>query len=101
MPYGLGLQWQKQSEGENVRFGVTGSRTIVNTSSTMRQSGSQCRVLGVGFKTFLAAELRIGCVVVVQSLSHVQSFVTSWTSVYQAPLSFTISQIGYRQSLRH
>ena len=77
-----------------------GSRTIVNTGSTMRQSSSQRRVLGVGFKTFLAAELRIGCVVV-QSLSHVQSFVTSWTSVYQAPLSFTISQIGYRPSLRH
>ena len=31
-------------------------------------------------------------VVVVQSLSHVQLFVTPWTSAYLASLSFTISQ---------
>ena len=31
------------------------------------------------------------CVVVVQSLSRVQSFVTSWTAARQASLSFTIS----------
>ena len=31
-------------------------------------------------------------VVVVQSLSHVQLFVTSWTASHQASLSFTISQ---------
>ena len=31
-------------------------------------------------------------VVIVQSLSHVQFFVTSWTIVWQASLSFTISQ---------
>ena len=31
-------------------------------------------------------------VVVVQSLSHVQLFVTPWTVTHQAPLSFTISQ---------
>ena len=31
-------------------------------------------------------------IVVVQSLSHVQIFVTSWTVVHQAPLSFTVSQ---------
>ena len=30
-------------------------------------------------------------VVVVQSLSHVQLFVTSWTAAYQASLSFTVS----------
>ena len=35
---------------------------------------------------------RIWIVVVVQSLSHVQLFATSWTMVCQAPLSFTISQ---------
>ena len=29
---------------------------------------------------------------VVQSLSHVQLFVTPWTAALQAPLSFTISQ---------
>ena len=31
-------------------------------------------------------------VAVVQSLSHVQLFVTSWTAALQASLSFTISQ---------
>jgi len=31
-------------------------------------------------------------VVVVQSLSHVQLFMTPWTAAYQAPLSSTISQ---------
>ena len=30
--------------------------------------------------------------VVVQSLSHVQLFVTPWTEAHQAPLSSTISQ---------
>ena len=30
--------------------------------------------------------------VVVQSLSHVQLFVTPWTVAFQASLSFTISQ---------
>ena len=30
-------------------------------------------------------------VIVAQSLSHVQLFVTPWTTVCQAPLSFTIS----------
>ena len=29
---------------------------------------------------------------IVQSLSHVQLFVTLWTAAHQAPLSFTISQ---------
>ena len=32
-----------------------------------------------------------GFVVVVQSLSHVRLFVTSWTAAHQASLSFTIS----------
>ena len=36
--------------------------------------------------------LDIVVVVIVQSLSHVQTFVTSWTAAYQASLSFTISQ---------
>ena len=31
-------------------------------------------------------------IVVVQSLSQIQLFVTSWTTAHQAPLSFTISQ---------
>ena len=31
-------------------------------------------------------------IVVVQSLSHIQLFVTPWTTICQAPLSFTISQ---------
>ena len=31
-------------------------------------------------------------VVVVQSLSHIQLFVTPWTAACQAPLSFTSSQ---------
>ena len=30
--------------------------------------------------------------VVVQSLSHIQLFVTPWTAAYRASLSFTISQ---------
>ena len=33
-----------------------------------------------------------GLIVVIQSLSHVQLFVTSWTAALQASLSFTISQ---------
>ena len=36
--------------------------------------------------------LRSSCVVVVQSLSHVQLFVTPWTAAHQASLSFAISQ---------
>ena len=32
------------------------------------------------------------CVVVVQSVSHVQLFVTPWTKARQAPLSSSISQ---------
>ena len=32
------------------------------------------------------------CIVVVQSLSYVQLFVTTWTAAHQASLSFTISQ---------
>ena len=44
------------------------------------------------------SEARLVCVrpvfiIVVQSLSHVQLFVTSWTASCQAPLSSTISQI--------
>ena len=43
------------------------------------------------------SEARLVCVrpvfiIVVQSLSHVQLFVTSWTASCQAPLSFTIMQ---------
>ena len=34
----------------------------------------------------------IHVVVVVQTLSHVQLFVTSWTATHQVSLSFTISQ---------
>ena len=33
-----------------------------------------------------------GMFVVLQSLSRIQHFVTSWTATHQAPLSFTISQ---------
>ena len=36
------------------------------------------------------------CFVVVQSLSHVQLFVTPWTAAHQASLSFTISQSLHR-----
>ena len=36
--------------------------------------------------------LRSSCVVVVQSLSHVQLFVTPWTAAHRASLSFAISQ---------
>ena len=32
------------------------------------------------------------CIVVVQSLSYVQLFVTTWTAAHQASLSFTISR---------
>ena len=32
------------------------------------------------------------CIFVVQSLSHIQLFVTPWTAAYRASLSFTISQ---------
>ena len=31
-------------------------------------------------------------VIVVQSLNHVQPFMTAWTAAYQVSLSFTISQ---------
>ena len=40
----------------------------------------------------LAVAGSIICIVVVQSLSCVQLFVTPWTAAYQAFLSFTISQ---------
>ena len=33
-----------------------------------------------------------GKTIVVQSLSHVQLFVTPWTTAHQASLSFTVSQ---------
>ena len=33
----------------------------------------------------------VGCVVVVQLLSHVQLFATPWMAAHQASLSFTIS----------
>ena len=36
--------------------------------------------------------MTIGKTIVVQSLSHVQLFVTSWTIAHQASLPFTISQ---------
>ena len=38
-------------------------------------------------------------VAAVQSLSHVQLFVTSWTAAYQASLSFTISQSLFKLML--
>ena len=43
------------------------------------------------FKNVLMRELSAKHFFVVQSLSHVQLFVTPWTAVQQASLSFTIS----------
>ena len=42
--------------------------------------------------TDLENELMVALVVVAQSLSRVQLFVTPWTAAHQASLSFTISQ---------
>jgi len=43
-------------------------------------------------KSPVAFHLKNGGVVVVQSLSHVQLFVTPWTAARQDPLSLTMSQ---------
>ena len=42
---------------------------------------------GISFNTY-----QLGVFVVVQSLSHVQLYMTPWTAAHQASLSFTISQ---------
>ena len=45
-----------------------------------------------GYKVYIPFASNLGqSIVVVQSLSHVQLFVTPWTAAYQASLSFTIS----------
>ena len=39
-----------------------------------------------------ATSMYWGCIVVIQSLSHVLIFVTSWTAAHQAPLSSTLTR---------
>ena len=48
--------------------------------------------LSSSFSLFVFNILSLSFVVVVQSLNHVQVFVTSWTAAHQASLSHTLSQ---------
>ena len=68
---------------------------VIVNNAAMEQGGAyKClfkTVFSIIFCTDLEVELLSYVVVVVQSLSCVQLFVTPWTAACQASLSFTIS----------